>query len=490
MGYFCVQKTAFFIDEGFVYVHSNGAAPDWSTFTDKYGTCTYRSQALNEFMLVQPERRFNYQQIYKNLLVHPPVYYILFHTISSFFPDTFSKWFGLSLNLVFFAITQILFYFLCQRIFQNKKISLLTMILYGFSIPAISTVVYIRSYMLLTLGILWFCILCTDADIYKDRLKLSYKRLAAVFGCIVLIGLTHYYFFITAFFACAMVCFFLLLKRKFSALGTFIATSLAAVGSCFVLFPPMASHLLESERGYSNSIEPSLLFFDWKNFLNPHMLNQFITQDMLFSFFPDGTNLVAIFLILGIVWGGFRYLKDKAFSPQIFMLAVVTFASLLVISVIMPIQTERYFFQMAPLMYLLMVAFLYDVCRRIAGKWSVFAILFFVGMTVVMSLERPYYRSYFKSPTHPDGVFITAIKDRMLLVHSHWKMWLLGLYAMNAKNAIIFPDSYSQCYLDAMQKYKRSELAIISIKGKDCQHVKGWKLISDEETCSYLGVDD
>lgn len=57
----------------------------------------------NSALTVQQEYAFNYKSVFYNQAqdVHPPLYYVIIHTISSFFPGTYSKWFAIIPNMMF-----------------------------------------------------------------------------------------------------------------------------------------------------------------------------------------------------------------------------------------------------------------------------------------------------------------------------------------------------------------------------------------------------
>ena len=67
-----------------------------------------------DYLVVKENERFRYDTVIYNqtLDMHPPLYYSILHTICSFFPEQFSWYFGLSINLVSLCITQIFLYLL------------------------------------------------------------------------------------------------------------------------------------------------------------------------------------------------------------------------------------------------------------------------------------------------------------------------------------------------------------------------------------------
>ena len=102
--YYYNLKTSFHVDELFSYGHansSNGAylVDGLNSGLRKKRIETYLTnrwfdgQIFHDYLTVQSEEQFNYKHIFKNLEVgvHPPLFYILLHTICSFNPNIFSK---------------------------------------------------------------------------------------------------------------------------------------------------------------------------------------------------------------------------------------------------------------------------------------------------------------------------------------------------------------------------------------------------------------
>ncbi|NLM16869.1 MAG: hypothetical protein GX221_04060 [Candidatus Riflebacteria bacterium] len=69
-------------------------------------------RTIEEYVTVQENERFSYKNTWQNQEqdTHPPLYYLILHTICSFFPETFSKWQGFSINILCFVLTQILLF--------------------------------------------------------------------------------------------------------------------------------------------------------------------------------------------------------------------------------------------------------------------------------------------------------------------------------------------------------------------------------------------
>ncbi|MBQ4147915.1 MAG: glycosyltransferase family 39 protein, partial [Prevotella sp.] len=153
-GYYSAQKAGMFIDEIYTYGLSNSEYKPFvydisgGDLTDQ----TITKQQFLDYLTVQEGEQFHFGSVYYNQTqdVHPPLYYWLIHTVSSFFPDSFSKWIGLGINGVVFAATLVVLFLLTQKLFENRRLAVLTAALYGLSTIALSTMLMIRMYMLLT----------------------------------------------------------------------------------------------------------------------------------------------------------------------------------------------------------------------------------------------------------------------------------------------------------------------------------------------------
>lgn len=155
--YFCTQKQGFHEDEFYTYystARTNG-------FYVENGKWMERETYRNEFVVL-PNERFQYGLVkeVQSWDVHPPMYYWVFHTVASLVPGVFSKWIGLSVNLFFHGINLCLLAWLTHLVSKKDwTITLLVNLVYGFSPAAMSGVVFIRMYEMLTTFVLLCAIL-------------------------------------------------------------------------------------------------------------------------------------------------------------------------------------------------------------------------------------------------------------------------------------------------------------------------------------------
>ena len=106
---FGMRKTGMFIDEIYSYGLSNSEyAPFLSDL--KGGQLTdqiFTREEIDGYLTVIPGEGFDFASVYYNQErdVHPPLYYWLFHTVSSCLPGSASKWIGLGINIAFYMLT-------------------------------------------------------------------------------------------------------------------------------------------------------------------------------------------------------------------------------------------------------------------------------------------------------------------------------------------------------------------------------------------------
>lgn len=88
---------------------------DFSKHTNKWEL----SEVYKDYITVGADERFDYASVYYNqtMDVHPPLYYFILNTVSSFFAGSFSKWYGIGINLAIFPIIQIMLFALCKKNF-------------------------------------------------------------------------------------------------------------------------------------------------------------------------------------------------------------------------------------------------------------------------------------------------------------------------------------------------------------------------------------
>lgn len=277
--WFCTRKQGFHEDEFYTYystARTNG-------FYVEDGAWMERDAYRDEFV-VRPEERFRYGLVkqVQSWDVHPPMYYWVFHTVASLTPDVFSKWTGLSVNLFFHGINLILLTYLSRLTAgRDKYLPLLVTFLYGFSPAAMSGVVFIRMYEMLTTFVLLCAVLHVRAvqrlqgSLWQRGSRISFGTLFAMAAVTYVGFLTQYYYFIFLFFLAVSFCVWLLWRDR--GIGNCLRYGVFQ-GFAFVLayltYPAFPGQMFKGQRGaqatenffhLSNTFERLRFFWDLMN---------------------------------------------------------------------------------------------------------------------------------------------------------------------------------------------------------------------------------
>ena len=234
---FCLRKQGLFIDEIYTYGLSNSFNAPYLTdikggnLIDK----TITQAEVEAYLSAGEDDAFRFDSVYHNLErdVHPPLYYWIFHFVSSLFRGSSSKWIGLGINTVLFLLTCIALCALAAELYGSLDIAACVTALYGMSVLGLSTVMMIRMYMLLTL----FTVLL--ALTVARLMHAPEKYRTYVFLLLVILGgmMTQYYFVFYAFFLCAAYDFYALIHRRYRSFLWFSLCALAGVGLMVCIFP-------------------------------------------------------------------------------------------------------------------------------------------------------------------------------------------------------------------------------------------------------------
>ena len=96
-------------------------------------------------VVVDPTHTFSYDSVIYNMSLdnQPPFYFMIIHTVCSLFPGEFSRWFGIVPNLLFFVLSQLLFYAVGLKLFGKNAAALVLCLLYGSCWGVINNVMLI-----------------------------------------------------------------------------------------------------------------------------------------------------------------------------------------------------------------------------------------------------------------------------------------------------------------------------------------------------------
>lgn len=256
--YFCMQKQGFHYDEYYSYYSSNvtyGLVPTDREWKDV-------DEIRSEFRVLEGEGfRYGLVKTMQSFDVHPPLYYMVLHTVCSLFPGVFSKWFGLGINLFFFVICYWMMAKIAWHIFKgNKQMTMISCLLFGFQVGVLSGITFIRMYMMLTM--LCLAITIWHIPVWSNGIKLNVKNALVLFGLVLAGFLTHYYFAVFLFFLAAYTCLYnWWVRRDLKASVVYGSVVCAGMAAAVLLYPACLSHIFRGYRG----TEATGAFFDFSN---------------------------------------------------------------------------------------------------------------------------------------------------------------------------------------------------------------------------------
>ena len=236
------MKPNFFVDEIWTFNLANSYFFPCFDNVDGYFYTWLSGDFWHSIITVKPGTEFAWDSVWYNQSqdVHPPFYYAVIHLVCSFFPDQFSKWFGIGPNIFFFVLTQVVLFLLSQKIFRKTWHAFLPCLIYGFTLGAINTVNYIRMYMMLT----FFCVLALYIHfLFLERVAAAEneKKLLRYLPIIELVNilgfLTHYYYIIFIFFVTVAALFVLQLYQYKKMVYKYIGAGIAGLAVCFAIYP-------------------------------------------------------------------------------------------------------------------------------------------------------------------------------------------------------------------------------------------------------------
>ena len=314
--------------------HIGGIYPDV-----EYGKVYTGMGPFESFMEVQSGKQFDYKNVFENqkMDVHPPLYYCFLHTVCSMFPDSYSIWYAVAINLFWMIFISILIYKLTYNITKNPNFSLGILLAYETTIVALDTFLYLRMYTQFTFFTIALAYLINK---YWDR-KLDVKFYVP-FSVIIIGGLlTHYYFMIFAFAICVCFAIKLLMEKRTKEIINCVITTACDVAIYLLIWSTILDHIFGGYRG--KEAGGKVVSLDGLINLVEMM---FITSTDTF------TLLSAVFGILMLVLFIKRIKQKKNVFDYRFALLYAGIFDFIVVGQISPFYASRY---VSPVMFIFVI---------------------------------------------------------------------------------------------------------------------------------------
>ncbi len=205
-----------------------------------------------DYLVVNEDERGDFAPVYNNQRddVHPPLFYLLLRMGMELTPGVFNKWVGITINILAFAVNSVFLYLIANKLLAREKngemkAGVLTLAA-SLTLAAISTVMYIRMYALLTMWV--------TVTAYLHLLLLESKKmrpgLLIGIGIVALLGvLTQYYylFFLAPMFIVMVVRY--IKARRTKELGAYVGALAVAAVVSLVIWPYSIQHMFFGYRG-------------------------------------------------------------------------------------------------------------------------------------------------------------------------------------------------------------------------------------------------
>ena len=355
---------------------------------------TWRSSdEANDYLTIQPKDALNYGMVYYNQSrdIHPPLFYFLVHTVSIFFVGHFSKYIIFSINLIF----MILSLWTIKNIFEKldkKHLIVPALILYGFSMGAISTVIFQRMYSMLNFFVLMF--ISANIDIIKKDFDID-KKLWNKLTWIVLLGFwTQYYFCIVAGVVAVLVLIGVIRKQGKQGAITYILKYLKMAVIGVLLYPLSINHIFFSYRGVGKAEMARGFGEKLVEYLN-----------MIGYSFSVPVLAIAICLILLVMAVAVKSVIDKKVDKNALGAGAIIFSVICYVCVIVKVSPElqdaniiRYIMCVLPLIIISILLLIDTVIKnKNVLKYSLVGISLIISVYGLMFSEPAFlYKGYAK----------------------------------------------------------------------------------------------
>lgn len=419
-----------------------------------------------EYTTVRKDSKFDYGNVWQNQLgdTHPPLYYMLVHTICSLFPDKFSIWYAGVVNIVFALLTLYAVRGLVYELTQNKNAVIWVSILFVFSAGILSAVTFLRMYIMTMFEVTFITLLFVRAKI-KGCTWRFYVQITVIS---IMGALTHYYFLVYLFFICVIFGIYLLNSRQFKAAGFFMASMVLSGALSIAVFPGMIKHMFLKEGYRGQESINNLKLFSIREYGNRLSgFYSFINKQL----FGNILTYMAVAGIIFLIWhlisktrGGQSGSNKKRNSMTLWALAIFPCSGyFLLVSKMAVYIISRY---IVPV-YAVIIAAIASLTYTISGKiergkkrhaiWSIFASIIIVNSWKMCSWEY----LYSDSEALLEKVDRYSEENNLYIYDTNWKIYS-SFYEISKYKSVMFLNQNNLDDINA-SSYKNDMSLVVSI---------------------------
>lgn len=273
---------------------------------------------------------FNYKNVWGNSQgdTHPPLYYMLVHTVSSVFYGQFNKWIPFSVNIVFGCLIIFTVYKTAKVLMEKETVALICAFVFAINPALIEMVTFLRMYVM---GMFWCALLTYLVVKHWGAWSCSFY----IFNTLIVIfsSLTHYYFIVYAFFVYVMIALYDLFQKDLKNLGKLILSGIVGAGTVLAVFPAIIDHIFVSGDGPKN-FDNLFCFSDYSMRLREYF--SYLNNDVFHG-------IIVLFIMAAVAGFILAYRNHKnLFLWRICVLVFPVVCYFLLVAKIAPYIQDRY----------------------------------------------------------------------------------------------------------------------------------------------------
>ncbi len=356
---------------------------------DVYDAPTWISRdAFRDYVQTNRQDDFNLASVYFNVKDdnHPPVHFMLLHLMSSIFKGDMSPVLGCAINLIAVLMVLWLIGLICDMLFKNKYATYSAMLLYGLSVGAVATTIWIRMYAILTLLVVWNLYFHLrnfgEAGIDDTSVKTGVKcpKNKGIFIMTILSFWTQYFglFFILPL---ALVTIWVLVKRKeMKRMWAYIRTMVlaAVVGVC--VYPFAIGDVLYSSRGTE-------ALSTWGNGIAEYANRLWAFTKVLSTNVAGDTEIFLVLVLVPVIVLLYRLIQKKVkVETTWYFVLIPTIVYFLLAAKMSPFYVDRYIMAIFPMATILIIG-LWDALLGDSQKYRqaiVYGAIFVSALSIYM----------------------------------------------------------------------------------------------------------
>lgn len=330
------------------------------------------SGQFRDYVTVDGSDAFDYLSVYFNVKDdnHPPVHFMLLHTMSSLFSGTLSPWLGCTINLICVGITLWLLLRLGRKLSeilgmeeQGRLLGILAVLLYGLSTGALASVLLIRMYCLLSC----LCVALLSIHVEKWKEHGFDRRNKGLIAITVLGFLTQYFFLFYCLLLAAVTAAGLLCSKRMRELWIYIRSMTLAAVIGLVLFPFAIADVFSSGRGVEalDNLASGFAGYGARLLAFARILADRTVGDLLL-----GAGCATAVVLAVVLWYRRHRGQELSMSREVrgilCMLIIPVVGYYLLASRMSPYLVDRYVMPVFPMIALLFALLLCSLGKRLA----------------------------------------------------------------------------------------------------------------------------